>query len=174
MSLELGRLFRRIQHMVRPARTSAAPDETDVIQRLQVQFNEFEIRELPSMQTYGLASSPHPDCDVMVFAVSGDGSNSIVVGSNDQRYRPKGLSVGEVRIYNSAGTTIQIKGGEVTITAGSKVTVTTPEVVMTGKLTVAGDVVSTGGDVKAGSVSLKNHRHTGVQGGSSLSGIPQQ
>ncbi|MCO6414822.1 phage baseplate assembly protein [Siccirubricoccus sp. KC 17139] len=168
------RMFRRIQHMVRPARTTAPPNEAGVCQRLQVQFNDAELREIPSLQFYGFASSPKPDTDVLVLAVAGDGTNSLVLGSNDQRYRPRNMSVGEVRIYNEAGTYIQIKGGEVNIHAASKVNIVTPETTMSGKLTVEGDITSTSGDVKAGSVSLKQHVHINTQPGSGLSGTPQQ
>ncbi len=82
------------------------------------------------------------------------------------------MTVGEVRIYNASGTYIQVKGGEVNIVAGSKLNITTPEVTMSGKLTVAQDIVSTSGDIKAGSLSLKTHKHPGVQSGGSQTGTP--
>lgn len=42
----------------------------------------------------------------------------------------------------------------------------------TGKITVAGDIETTSGDVKAGAISLKTHKHIGVQTGGGTSGTP--
>lgn len=50
---------------------------------------------------------------------------------------------------------------------------TTPEATFSGKVTAAQDVVSTGGDVKAGSITLKTHKHGGVTTGSGVTGLPQ-
>lgn len=57
------------------------------------------------------------------------------------------------------GTTLTIEDGKVTIKAAD--------------LHVEGDVKATG-DVVAGSVSLKQHLHTGVMSGPALTGPPQQ
>ena len=43
---------------------------------------------------------------------------------------------------------------------------------VTGSISATGDV-SAGGDVTAGGISLKNHVHGGVQGGSGTTGVPQ-
>lgn len=58
-----------------------------------------------------------------------------------------------------------------TISASSHVEIDSPHVTMSGDLVVSGDIKSTGGDVKAGAISLKTHVHPDPQGG--LSGIPQ-
>lgn len=44
----------------------------------------------------------------------------------------------------------------------------------TGKITVASDIETSSGDVKAGNISLKNHKHLGVQTGGGTSGLPTQ
>lgn len=165
MSLDLQRIFRRVQMAIRPSRTSAAPVETGPVQRVQVRYSDFETHELNSMQQYGVASSPPVGTDVMVINVAGDSANGCVVASNHQSSRPRGMTAGEVRIYNDAGTYIRVRGGEVTIVAATQVTMQTP------KLAVSGDIEAAG-DVHAGTVSLRQHRHQGTQPGSGQSGTP--
>ncbi|MDO9711045.1 phage baseplate assembly protein domain-containing protein [Paracraurococcus lichenis] len=170
---DLTRIFRRVQNVIRLAKTTATTIEKGVIQRVQARFNPLEVGDRNSMQTYGFASALPVGSDVVVVNVSGDNSNGIIVASNHQGSRPKNMVTNEVRIYNLEGTVIQVKAGEVNITAATKVNITTPEVTMSGKLTVAGDVVSTGGDVKAATISLKQHVHQNTQPGNGLSGAPK-
>lgn len=81
---------------------------------------------------------------------------------------------------------------QATVNATTHADVTTPEMKVTGKLTVTGLITGTGGlaisggsgatvngsltttgDVKAAGISLDNHVHSGVEGGSGTSGKPQ-
>ena len=77
--------------------------------------------------------------------------------------------------YDSAAHELRIEAGsakifitctDATVTASGKVELDTPEVHVTGDVKVDGDVV-------AGSVSLRQHIHTGVQSGPSLTGPPE-
>lgn len=65
-------------------------------------------------------------------------------------------------------------GGTVNIiaTGGVLIDATDGGVLIKGDLTVEGKIDATG-DVKAGSVSLQEHKHTGVQPGGGLTGKPQ-
>jgi phage gp45-like len=165
MMQDVVRLFKTLQHVIRPARATTNAVESGVIQRLQVKFNTHETRDLNSMQHYGFASSLKAGCDVMIINVAGDNSNGDVIASNDQRHRPKGLSAGAVRVYNDAGSYVHIEGGNITIVASSAVTMNTP------KLIVNGDIEATG-DVKAGDITLRTHKHLGVTSGVSKTGLP--
>lgn len=69
-------------------------------------------------------------------------------------------------VVNISGNCV-IKG---TLTAGAIGTSTTDG--GTGKITVSGDIETLSGDVKAGMISLKGHKHIGVQTGSGTSGTP--
>ncbi len=54
-----------------------------------------------------------------------------------------------MRVYAAGGSYVHIEGGNITVVAGTTVTIKAPDVVMTGRLTVAGDTENTGGDVQA-------------------------
>lgn len=63
------------------------------------------------------------------------------------------------------------QGTGITVTSSQPVQFNA-DVKVNGKVTVSGDVDSQG-DVKAGSISLKTHTHSGVQPGSGSTGAPQ-
>lgn len=90
-----------------------------------------------------------------------------ILGPVTQNGRISGISGDSVQLRNGAGdAVVQIRGDEVTLKA-TKVIIDAPEVEVTGELRVEGDV-------RSGSVSLQQHRHTQTQPGSGQSGIPQQ
>jgi hypothetical protein len=63
-------------------------------------------------------------------------------------------------------------GGSVTVTAGTTVTINGPSgITMNGNVTVNGAITATG-NVKAGSIDLETHVHTGVTTGGSNTGGP--
>lgn len=82
------------------------------------------------------------------------------------RYDPESHALAAIL---PAGGTAQIdaQGG---ITLRGDVTIE-GNVAMTGTLTAAEDVLADG-DVKAGAISLKNHKHSGVQAGGAQTGTP--
>lgn len=167
-SSDVTRLFQRIVHMVRPAVTSNAPDETGNISRVQVQFNNVDIRESNSMQLVGFTSVIPPGSDVMVLNVAGDNSNGVMIASNHQTYRPKNLLAGETQLYDcqatqqsvylkSDGSIILAGFHKVTITCDTEVDITAPTVKITGDLQVTGSVIAGyGGDDQVG---LQTHTH---------------
>lgn len=75
-----------------------------------------------------------------------------------------------VYLYTCMGGTptqyIHFKGSEIHIKSPSKIVLDAPTVEATGQVTATGDVV-------AGSISLQTHVHSGVQSGSSNTGVPQ-
>jgi phage baseplate assembly protein gpV len=85
---------------------------------------------------------------------------------------------------------VTVKCQEMDVSASSKVRLDTPRVEITGSLYIDGDIhwhggtitsagqvtmdgnITTTGQVRAGSVGLTSHHHTGVQGGTSVTGPP--
>lgn len=101
-----NRIYRRVLMMIAPARITTSNDGGHV-RKLQVQLSEDEIVDAaPQLQEYGFASNPLPSCDAVVAFVAGDRSRPVVVGTNDQRYRPTGLQPGDVMIYDWRGNSI--------------------------------------------------------------------
>ena len=71
---------------------------------------------------------------------------------------------GKLTVADAAGAIVQLSNdGKVRVTA---------DLIVTGKIQ-AGDDITTTGDVKADTVSLKNHLHINVSAGTALSGKPQ-
>lgn len=82
------------------------------------------------------------------------------------------------------GTTLKLEDGKTTLTTPELV-VDSPKSTFTGQVTVAGvltyqagmngtgTAAVTGGDVTADGISLKTHKHGGVQSGGALTGAPQ-
>lgn len=100
------------------------------------------------------------------FALLGTSSQPHVIGSlsttTTQLRSDDGATFVEL---NPAGKVVHVKApGGMTIDANVQVN---------GTVTASQDITSTGGDVKAGTVSLKNHLTTNVTPGSGLSGKPQ-
>lgn len=170
-------MHKAVTHVMRVGKILAPVDETGVIQKMQIQPSPFEILDsVNSIQLFGFASSPLPGADVVIVNVGGDNSNGNVIASNDLRHRPRNMLGGETQVYDcngqsvyltSAGGTLSIvisAGNAVNITAATGVTITAPLVTINGDLHVTGDVV-------AGTVSLKTHRHSG-SGGSGTGGPP--
>ena len=81
---------------------------------------------------------------------------------------------GCIAIRNSEGDlriTLNPKTKEIRVITPTKISCETPLVEMSGNLNVKGAIHSDG-DTAAGAISLKNHVHGGVQGGSSKTGKP--
>lgn len=75
--------------------------------------------------------------------------------------------------YDSAAhslTAILPAGGTARIAADGGITIT-GDVAITGDVTVTGQITASA-DVKAAGISLKNHKHGGVSGGSAQTGVP--
>ena len=66
---------------------------------------------------------------------------------------------GAITLSDGQGATLSMKGGVITSTASS--------------WNHSGPITVTNGDIKADGISLKTHKHGGVQAGSAITGLPQ-
>lgn len=134
------------------------------------------IQDNELLQHYGFSSNPPAGSAVIVLPLGGKTSQAVIIGSEHGLYRIKNLLVGETVIYNRHGDKVYIKDdGTINIVASTKVTVSSPivEVTASTKVTVNSPLVEVpSGDVIANGISLKNHKHSGVQSGSSQTGTP--
>lgn len=131
-------------------------DDAVPIQAVQIDLLSGETRDrVERIQEYGFTSVPFTGCRGIAVFVGGDRSHGVVIGTDDNRYRKKGLQSGEVSIYTDEGDYILLKRGRILeITAGTGIVINAPTVTVTG------------GDIIASGISLKNHTHRGCQGGS--------
>ncbi len=164
MKAELVRTFRRIQQIFAIGRTTTAPDETGVVAMVQVQLNDLaQADRRRIIQQFGFAGGLPVGTDVIEIRIHGDPSNAVIIATNNQTYRPKNMQPGEVMVYDAFGKSVYLtksdgivvdaNGGNVTIKNAPQVNV--PD-----------------GDVIAGTISLKNHVHSGVTPGGSDTGAP--
>ena len=139
------------------------------------------------VQQYGVTShAPAGGLDVLL-ALGGDEGDQVALPVACPSGRMGGLAPGEVALHDAAGNRVHIKAGGVIEmlgatslllkVGGTELLVTAGGVSIKGSLSVEGGVTATGdisttGDVTAGSISLKNHRHDGVQPGSAETGVP--
>lgn len=142
-------LVTRVGNLVASATLSGVDDGTKM-QSVQVDFGDDEVRdEVERPQSYGLTSVPFEGADATVVCVGGRRDHCIVLAVDDRRYRLRGLAQGEVALYTDQGDKIHLKrGGTIEVIASSRVTVNAPLV----------EVPS--GDVTAGGISLRHHKHS--------------
>lgn len=133
------------------------------MQTLQVSLLDDEAKDdVEHFEPYGFTSNPQAGAEVLAAFIEGDRSHGIVICAADRRYRLAALKSGEVALYDDLGHVIKLARTGIEITgAGHEI-----------KITNCPKVSVTGGDVVADGISLKNHKHGGVQAGSAQTGVP--
>lgn len=167
----LEKLWRRVSLLVGRGRIMTGKDSGNV-QLQQVQLNEHEIHDdMPRVAEYGFASMPLAGCQALVIFVSGDRTNGVIAGTNDEANRMKNLKPGEVAIYDDQGQSVYITRAGIIVNGGGKqVTIkNTPLIRMESTLNVTGDIKDQcdgTGKTMAGMRSTYNlHGHADPQGG---------
>lgn len=175
----LEQLWRRIARSFGLGYVTAPPIETGTIQKLQIGLPGGEIRDgIPSMQLFGFASSPEVGADALAIFINGDRSNGLVIGTNDQRYRPTGMKPGEVMFYDAFGKSIYLSQTGIVINAnGQNVTLNNaPMTTLNTNLAVVGSITATqnitAGQGGADQVTLQGHKHPTAATGSPSSPTP--
>lgn len=176
----VDRLARRVLLIAGRGRVSAPVNDGGGVQLLQAQVNGLEtIDNMKRVAEFGFTSVPPQGSDVAFVFVGGDRSNGLVIATNHQASRPKGLQAGETMIYTadgkqiyltaSGGIEVQANAQPVTVSNSTSVTINaSSEVVMdTPMLKVKGDIVD---NYETNSSTLKelrtaydNHDHEVVE-----------
>lgn len=167
-------LFRRIANMLAIGRTRVAPVESGTIAKVQASLGGLQTRDgTPIFQSFGFASSLPINTDVVFVCISGDTSNGVIIASNHQSFRPKGMKAGEAMIYDNLGQSIYLSQAGIVINGGGlPITIqNTPLVTIDSDLDVTGTVTATV-DVVANGTSVHTHRHGGVSAGAANTGLP--
>jgi phage baseplate assembly protein V len=148
----------------------------DALATQEVQLNMLAGENLGGVerfQEYGFTSVPFPGAEAIFASVAGNRTKGVVLVVGDKRYRLTGMQGGEVALHDDQGQTIIIHRDRIEVTAptinfiaSSQINITTPLVMLNGKMVSSGDVV-------ANNISLDQHTHKGVQPGSGNIGGPQ-
>lgn len=145
-------------------------DDSDGMQIIKGKFLADEVRDgLERFQEFGFTSRPPDNSECVAVFVQGNREHGIIVGTNNRQFRLKNLEKGETAIYTDDGTEIVLKkAGQVEVTTAVKVTVTAPDVQMTGNLKVDGNIVVDGNSTIGGNEDVGGN--TTVGGNSTVTG----
>lgn len=170
MSTPLERLYGRLASFCALGRITATTAlRGRGLRHAQLRIDDAEMRDAtPLMGQAGVSSRPLPGAHAAVLFLAGDRSRGLVIATNDARYQIE-LAEGEVALHDDLGQRVHLTRQGIVIDGGGRpVTLRqAPEVVMDTPL------LRVTGDVRAGPVSLRGHRHTEVQRGGDLTGTPQ-
>ena len=141
ISRALEEIKRRISLLVAKDLVEAVDDSGDLQKMDVIGLAEERRKSVPRIQEFGFSSLPTPGAVAIALRLEGARSTSVIVATDDPRYRPKNLQPGEAMIYNAFGDYVKLKAsGEIEIKASSKVLVTAPQVELTGNLKVDGNI----------------------------------
>lgn len=134
-------------------------DDTKKIQKCQISLMDNETHSgVDRYQEYGFSSVPLPGAQAVAVSIAGSRDNSIIIATEDGRYRPLNLNAGEVVIYNQFGDKIIIKQNRT-------IEITAPNVIINGNLQVTGNILDNSGSntrTVAGMRTIFNtHKHAG-------------
>lgn len=159
MTDALARLTRWVLMLVGRGRLKVI-DDTGVVQLVQVKLGADEILDgVPRVAEYGFVSNPPVGADAVAIFISGDRSQGVVIATNHQASRLKGLAPGEVAIHDNLGQIIRLTPTGIVITAPLGVTIN-GNVAVTGAITATANI--TAGQGGGDQVTLQQHIHPGT------------
>jgi phage gp45-like len=134
-------------------------DDTKKIQKCQISLMDNETHSnVDRYQEYGFSSVPLPGAQAVAVSIAGSRDNSIIIATEDGRYRPLNLNAGEVTIYNQFGDKIVIKQNRT-------IEITAPNVIINGNLQVTGNILDNSGTntrtVSGMRTQYNGHTHPG-------------
>lgn len=113
-------------------------DDTKKIQKCQISLMDNETHSnVDRYQEYGFSSVPLPGAQAVAVSIAGSRDNSIIIATEDGRYRPLNLNPGEVTIYNQFGDKIVIKQNRT-------IEITAPNIKLIGNVRIEGNLETTG------------------------------
>lgn len=119
------------------------------------------VLDIELFQHFGFSSCPPEGTQFIVLPLGGKTSQGVIIATAHSTYRLKDQKPGESAIHNHRGDYVYIKeDGSIEIKSSLKVIVHSPLVEVPD------------GDVTAGGISLKHHKHGGVQAGGAQTGEP--
>lgn len=172
MFAAIEQMMRRISTMLWRGRITSVNDGGNV-QIVQVKLNPQEVKDAPRLAEYGFSSSPPIGSDMVMVCLAGNRSNGVVVATNHQSSRIKGLSTGEVAVYDNKGQSIRLTSEGIVITAPLGVKYDTPKMEVTGEVV---DCTTKGNSQPMSALREKynNHTHGGVMAGDSRTDNDQE
>lgn len=168
----------RVMLMVGRCVIEAATDENLAVELQLSALSGETLSKVEQLLAYGFTSQPMPPdengkAEGILAAVGGNRLHSVVIATEDRRFRPSGeCGPGESIQYDHQGSRIHLKAGEevlirasdggagtlVTIESG-QVVIDAPTVTINGDLVVNGDVSDSAGSMAAIRTGYNSHTH---------------
>lgn len=121
----IERVFRRVQALFGRGRVELV-DDSGPAQTMQVTSNEgLTLDDRLRIMEFGFSSVPPVGSEVLAAHMSGDRTAGVVIATNHQPSRPRGLAPGESMLYSQDGKHVYLTeaGGIVVEAGGQDVTV---------------------------------------------------
>ena len=167
--------YQRKLHNIATIGTVFAVNPSDQTMRLAVGDNETDWLPMPALAAGQVSvwRCPSVGEQFLLVSPSGELANAIPVISLYSKHMPSpSTDPNEIFVrYNDRDMLkIDTRGSKLHLTINN--TTLDSTVLITGDLQVGGKIHADG-DIVAGSISLQNHRHGGVKGGSDSTGAPR-
>lgn len=119
-------------------------DDGTKLQTVQLEGMGAEVRDgIERFQQYGFTSVPSPKAEAIALFLQGDRAHGICIAIDDRRYRIKGLTNGEVALYDDLGQKVHLKRtgilvkttGVIDVEGGSTLTLKATNINLVGNVT---------------------------------------
>ncbi|MEJ1402583.1 MAG: phage baseplate assembly protein V [Candidatus Sedimenticola sp. (ex Thyasira tokunagai)] len=149
----LAPLTRRLRIMVSRAVINLVNDGQG-LQEVQLTLLAGEEADgVERIQEYGFTSAPKAGAEAVALAVAGSRAHTVVIATDDRRYRLKGLASGEVALYDDKGQSLILHRDRIEVTS-PKVVINSDDIHLAGegggRIARVGDKVNVGGGSSAG------------------------
>lgn len=184
----IERVFRRVQMLFGRGRI-ALIDDSGPVQMAQMTTNDgMTLDDRYRLTEFGFSSVPPIDSEVLAAHMSGDRTAGVIISTNHQGSRPRGLAYGETILYSedgkhiymtaSGGIVIEAQGQDVTVNNATNVTINSSTQILmnTPILKVTGDILDNSGSNTKTIAQMRGiydgHHHGGVTPGAGSSSPP--
>lgn len=157
MNPQVSSLAGKVSNMLARGAVTLA-NAANKLQTLQVSLLEDEAKDdIEHLEPYGWTSRPKPGAEALVAFIEGDRSHGVAIVATDRRYRVQNLAEGDVAIYDFRGNSLKL---------------TETGFVITGNVTINGNVATVGTLQNNSKDVGSTHKHSGVQTGGGQTGNP--
>jgi hypothetical protein len=136
------------------ARSTMNVNDGGAVQTVQAQLDALSVRDnIPLLYHYGFFSAPPVGADLHVAFLDGDRSKAVVIATNHQSYRMKGIAPGDAGLF-AQGAIVHLSAAGIGLTGN---VAHAGNYTLTGNLSVTGSVIAGAGG--ADQVGLQTHKH---------------
>ena len=184
----IERVFRRVQMLFGRGRIALIDDSGPVQMAQMTTNNGMTLDGRYRLTEFGFSSMPPIGSEVLAAHMSGDRTAGVIISTNHQASRPRGLLSGESMLYSEdgkwiyltagGGIVVEAAGQEVTVNGATKVTIIASDSIEmdTPLLKVTGDILDNSATntrtIAQMRTTYNGHDHGGVTAGGAHTATP--